>query len=60
MSANDEDVTATERVGEHLRMALAEAGYPDAVVWGVDVDGPWFCDDVPVAVWDRACEVVNR
>ena len=44
----------------HLRMALAEAGYPEATVWGVDDDGPWFCDDVPADAWDRACEVVNR
>ena len=43
-----------------LRMALAEAGYPEADVWGVEDDGPWFCENVPPAVWDRACEVVNR
>ena len=40
-------------------MALAEAGYPDADVWGVDDDGPWFCDNVPAEVWDRACELIN-
>jgi hypothetical protein len=25
---------------EHLRMALAKAGYPDAEVWGVDKEAP--------------------
>ena len=47
-------------IEQRLRMALAEAGYPDADVWGVDEDGPWFCENVSSAVWDRACEVVNR
>lgn len=47
-------------VDERLRMALAEAGHPEADVWAVDIDGPWFCENVPPSVWDRACEVVNR
>lgn len=43
---------------EALRRCLAEAGFPDAPVYfeatGIFTDH----DQVPVEVWDRACELV--
>lgn len=41
-----------------LRVALAEAGYPDAdVYWG---GTGLFCDGAPDTVWDRACDLINE
>lgn len=53
----EEDEAEFEPCMEQLRMCLAEAGYPDAVVWwgGTGI----FIEDVPEAVQERAWALVN-
>lgn len=64
MKVDKTTVPSAEVVMERLKMALAEAGYPNEDMWYEGESRPdgwpliWFMNEAPLRVWHRAAMLV--